>query len=87
LRRAWVAKISTQTAAARKRDCVTKVTEQMSRLSDYACQEIGETTMKTVLAGLAFAIALAFASQASALPYCANSTWQHGHYSCANYDE
>ena len=43
--------------------------------------------MKTVLAGIAFAIALAFASQASAHPYCGNSTWQHGHYSCANYDE
>jgi hypothetical protein len=43
--------------------------------------------MKTLLAGIAFAIALAFTSQAFALPYCTNSNWQHGHYGCANFDE
>jgi hypothetical protein len=41
--------------------------------------------MKTFLAGVAFAIAVAFASQAFALPNCANATW-HGHYyTCATY--
>jgi hypothetical protein len=41
--------------------------------------------MKTILAGVAFAIAVAFASQAFALP-CSMS-W-HGHYYvCTNYDE
>jgi hypothetical protein len=43
--------------------------------------------MKTLFAGITFAIVLALTSQASALPYCANGTWQHGHYSCANFDE
>jgi hypothetical protein len=43
--------------------------------------------MKTLLAGIAFAIALAFTSQAFALPYCASSNWQHGHYGCASFDE
>jgi hypothetical protein len=42
--------------------------------------------MKTLLAGIAFAIALAFTSQAFALPYCQNSAG-HGHYVCANFDE
>ncbi len=43
--------------------------------------------MKCFLAGVAFAIAVALASQASALPYCPKGTW-HGHYYvCANYDE
>jgi hypothetical protein len=49
-------------------------------------QEIGETTMKTFLAGVVFAIVVAFASQASALPYCSKSS--HGHYYvCTSYDE
>ncbi len=43
--------------------------------------------MKTLLAGIALAIGLAFSSQAFALPYCPNSTWQHGHYECAVFDE
>ncbi len=39
--------------------------------------------MKTFLAGVAFAIAVGFTSQASALPYCPHGTW-HGHYyACA----
>jgi hypothetical protein len=42
--------------------------------------------MKAILAGVAFAIAVAFASQASARPAC-NQTW-HGHYNvCATYAE
>jgi hypothetical protein len=43
--------------------------------------------MKTILAGVAFAIIVAFASQVSALPYCANNNGQHGHYTCTNFDE
>jgi hypothetical protein len=43
--------------------------------------------MKTLLAGIAFAIAVAFTSQAFALPYCPNGT-SHGHYYvCSNFDE
>jgi hypothetical protein len=43
--------------------------------------------MKTLLVGIAFAIGMFFSSQAFALPYCPNSTWQHGHYVCTSYDE
>ena len=64
-----------------KRYPVTAVTEQMTGLSDYACNEKGETIMKMLLAGIAFAIGVAFASQAFALP-CPNGTWQNGHYVC-----
>jgi hypothetical protein len=53
----------------------------------YGVGKIGETVMKTFLAGVAFAIAVAFTSQAFALPYCPNGTWPHGHYMCANFDE
>jgi hypothetical protein len=40
--------------------------------------------MRMLLAGIAFAIGIAFASQAFALP-C--GTWQGGHYICADYEE
>ena len=43
--------------------------------------------MKTLLAGITFAIGMVLASQAFAVPYCPNSTWQHGHYVCANFEE
>ena len=43
----------------------------------------GETTMKTLLAGVAFAIAVAFASQASALP----CKWNGHYYVCQDYPE
>ena len=43
--------------------------------------------MKTLLVGIAFAIGMVFTSQAFAVPYCPNSTWQHGHYVCGNFDE
>jgi hypothetical protein len=56
----------------------------MTALSDYARKEKGEIIMKMLLAGVAFAMGVAFASQAFALPYC---TWQHGHYVCGDYDE
>jgi hypothetical protein len=42
--------------------------------------------MKTLLAGIAFAIGMIFASQVFALP-CPSGTWQHGHYVCTSYDE
>ena len=41
--------------------------------------------MKTFLAGVAFAIAVAFTSQAFALPNCPNATWQGHYYVCATY--
>src|SRR6516165_2621581 len=37
-------------------------------------REIGRITLKTLLAGVAFAIAVAFSSQASAFPYCTKIT-------------
>jgi ubiquitin C-terminal hydrolase len=46
----------------------------------------GETIMRMLLAGIAFAIGIAFASQAFALP-CPNGTLQGGHYICADFDE
>jgi hypothetical protein len=42
--------------------------------------------MKTLLAGVAVAIGMLFASQAFALP-CPNGAWQDGHYVCVSYDE
>jgi hypothetical protein len=43
--------------------------------------------MKTFLAGVVLAIAVTFASQASALPWCTNGTW-HGHYYvCADFED
>ena len=71
----------------RKHDSVTAITECMTGLPEYASSEIGELTMKTLVAGVAFAIAVAFATQASALPYCPHGMWQHGHYVCATYDQ
>jgi hypothetical protein len=41
--------------------------------------------MKTLIVGIAFAIAMVFTSQAFALPYCSYSG--HGHYACATFDE
>jgi hypothetical protein len=58
----------------------------MTGLPDYACKEKGEIIMKMLLAGVALAIGLAFASQAFALP-CPHGTWQNGHYVCDNYDQ
>ncbi len=70
-------------AERRNHDSVTDITECMTELLDYACQG----NLGRPLVGIAFAIGMVFASQAFALPYCANSTWQHGHYLCAGYDE
>jgi hypothetical protein len=42
--------------------------------------------MRTLLAFIAFAIAMAFTSQAFAtdLPDCPNGAWKHGHYVCGD---
>jgi hypothetical protein len=69
-----------------KRFSVTAITERMTGLSDYARKEKGEIIMKMLVAGIAFAIGVAFASQAFALP-CTHGTWQHGHYVCGDYDQ
>jgi hypothetical protein len=49
-------------------------------------REIGKSIMKTLLVGVAFAIAVAFYSQASAFPYCTKITW-HGNYYVCTIDE
>ena len=66
---------------------MTTITERMTGLRDYAVAgQSGKLAMKTILAGVAFAIAVAFASQASARQAC-NQTW-HGHYDvCVTYAE
>ena len=44
--------------------------------------------MKTLLTGIALAIAMVSASQAFALPNCPNGNWEHDwHHICANYDQ
>lgn len=42
--------------------------------------------MKTLLAGIAFALAMAFTSQAFAtdLPDCPKGAWKQGHYVCGD---
>lgn len=42
--------------------------------------------MKTLLASMALALAMAFASQALAmdLPDCPKNAWKHGHYVCGD---
>jgi hypothetical protein len=42
--------------------------------------------MKTLLAGMAFALVMAFTSQAFAteLPDCPKGSWKHGHYVCGD---
>jgi hypothetical protein len=48
-------------------------------------EKLGRLAMKTLLAGIAFAIGMVFASQAFALP--CHGIWQNGHYVCASFDE
>jgi hypothetical protein len=45
---------------------------------------LGETAMKALVLGIAFAVAIIFTSQAFAadLPDCPNVKWKHGHYIC-----
>jgi hypothetical protein len=45
-----------------------------------------ETTMKALLVGIAFAMAIVFTSQAFAtdLPDCPNGKWKNGHYVCGD---
>jgi hypothetical protein len=53
----------------------------------YMQGNLGRPAMKTLLVGIAFAVGMVFTSQAFALPYCANGSWQHGYYICADFDE
>jgi hypothetical protein len=48
---------------------------------------LGDIAMKTLLVGIAFAIAIVFTSQAFAteLPDCPNGKWKHGHYVCGDF--
>jgi hypothetical protein len=43
--------------------------------------------MKTLLAGIALAIAMLSASEAFALPYCTGGTFTDGHYVCTSLDD
>jgi hypothetical protein len=40
--------------------------------------------MKPLLAGIALAIAVLFASEAFAMPYCAGGTFKDGHFVCTS---
>jgi hypothetical protein len=70
-----------RTRKALFRDSHHRTNDRIARL---CIQEKGEIIMKMLLAGVALAIGVAFASQGLALPYC---TWQHSHYVCADYDQ
>jgi hypothetical protein len=59
------------------------ITECIKELPDYGSREdLRRPAMKTLLVGIAFAIAMVFTSQAFALPYCPNGTWQNGQFTC-----
>ena len=42
--------------------------------------------MRTLLVAIALAMGMLFASQAFALPYCPNGTWQNGQLICVSYE-
>ena len=42
--------------------------------------------MKALL-GIALVVALLFASEASAMPYCAGGTFKDGHFVCTSLDD
>jgi hypothetical protein len=65
---------------------VTAVTALAADLPQHCGRDLGETAMKALLAGIAFAIAIVFASQAFAtdLPDCPNGKWKNGHYVCGD---
>ena len=86
-RRIWWVGSGYRALLGRKHHSVTAITEHMTGLVDEELLGNGEDSMKTLLAYVAFALAVAFTSQASALPSCSNSSW-HGHYSaCSSFDE
>jgi len=64
---------------------VTAVTAVAADLSQ-TMTGLGETTMKALLVGIAFAMAIVFTSQAFAtdLPDCPNGKWKNGHYVCGD---
>ena len=43
--------------------------------------------MKALLAGIALAIAVLFASGAFAMPYCTGGTFKDGHFVCTSIDD
>jgi hypothetical protein len=43
--------------------------------------------MKALLAGIALAIAMLFASEAFAMPYCTGGTFKDGHFVCTSLDD
>jgi hypothetical protein len=43
--------------------------------------------MKTLLAAIALAIAMLFASEAFAMPYCTGGTYKDGHFVCTSLDD
>jgi hypothetical protein len=59
---------------------------RQTQIATTTKREIGKSIMKTLLVGVAFAIAVAFYSQASAFPYCTKITW-HGNYYVCTIDE
>jgi hypothetical protein len=71
--------------AARKRDSVMGLTERMTELRDMQRgKNLGRAPTKTLLVGIAFAMAVCFISQAfaSEVPDPPNGTWKNGHYVC-----
>jgi hypothetical protein len=43
--------------------------------------------MQALLAGIALAIAVLFASEAFAMPYCTGGTYKDGHFVCTSLDD
>jgi hypothetical protein len=70
----------------RKAVSVIAITALAAGLTQYAWHGIrlGDTAMKTLLVGIAFAVVMVFTSQAfaSELPDCPNVKWKNGHYIC-----
>jgi hypothetical protein len=85
--RAWcgLSRESLREAKARFGDGHHRTNDRIVELSMQG--NLGRPAMKTLLVGIAFAVGMVFTSQAFALPYCANGSWQHGYYICADFDE
>jgi hypothetical protein len=67
---------------------VTEVTALAIDFVDYYTREIRRPPMKTLLTGVAFAVAIFFTSQAFAMPYCPNGgTWKDGHFVRVDMDD
>ena len=69
----------------RKAISVIAITAVAAGLTQYCTGRIvGGSAMKTLLVGIAFAVAMVFTSGAFAanLPDCPNVKWKNGHYVC-----